>query len=553
MTPRDRENRQAAPWKRVLTAMQREPYPLHLGVVLLTISVGTALYYIWSESQSAAGPGFPLDDAWIHLRIARNIAEGRGFSFNPGVPTAGATAPLWSLLLAIPAALGMPAVAGAQAMGVLWGVIAALAAAALAWEASKSSLAAWAAGCAVALSPRVTWGAVSGMEVTLYAALVPIALWSYLREWPRGGHTWAVWAALAGTARPEAFVLLPVMFGHQVATDVGGWRGRRRHLRAVGLALVVIVPYAALNWRGGGTPLPTTFYAKSYGAGLLNGLLEGNAGEVVKGVTSHPLSTLNTLLLFSQGQSAIFFMGWLAGMLALLGLAFRGVASSRGAAVIALMFLAAPLATGAVAPVPPILVHDGRYIGHLVVLFFVIGSCGFAALNRVSAVRWVMPALAGLALLRLLSQDVKAVDRYVAMTGNIQAMNVTAARWFEAHTREDATIATNDVGAIGYLADRFIIDTEGLVTPAIVPFKRQHRLLAYLERAKPDLLAIFPEWYPELAGRPDLFAEIHRVTALPRVVSGGPTLVIYRTPWTRAGVLKGLQAVAAYRDWSRSR
>ena len=67
-------------------------------------------------------------------------------------------------------------------------------------------------------------------------------------------------------------------------------------------------------------------------------------------VSTAPLSTLNTLLLFCQGQSAIFFMAWLAGMLALLGLAFRGVVSSRAAAVVALLFLAAPLATGAVAP-----------------------------------------------------------------------------------------------------------------------------------------------------------------------------------------------------------
>jgi len=513
---------------------------LYLGLVVSAVSIGTALYYIRSAAHSASGPGFPLDDAWIHLRIARNLAAGHGFSFNPGVPTAGATAPLWSLLLAIPAALGVPAVGGAQAMGVLWGVIAALAAAALAWEASKSSLAAWAAGLAVALSPRLTWGAVSGMEVTLYAALVSIALLSYLREWPRGGHGWAVWAALAGTARPEAFVLWPVLFVHQVATDGRAWSARWLHLRAAGLALIVVVPYMVINWRGGGTVLPSTFFAKSYGAGLLNGLLEGNTGEIVKSITTSPLSTLNTLLLFSQGQSAIFFMAWLAGLLALLGLAFRGAVSSRAAAVIALMFLVAPLATGAVAPVPPILVHDGRYIAHLVVLFFVIGACGFAALERMSSARWVIPALVAVALLRLLSQNVKAVDRYVDMTGNIQAMHVSAGRWFAAHTRDDARIATNDIGAIGFLADRFIIDTEGLVTPAIVPFKRQHRLLAYLEQARPDVLAIFPEWYPELTSRADLFTEIHRVSVDVRVVSGGRTLVFYRTPWTRPGVLKGL-------------
>ena len=42
---------------------------------------------------------FPLDDSWIHLHFARNLAEGRGFSYNPGVPVSGSTAPLWTLVL----------------------------------------------------------------------------------------------------------------------------------------------------------------------------------------------------------------------------------------------------------------------------------------------------------------------------------------------------------------------------------------------------------------------------------------------------------------------
>jgi hypothetical protein len=248
---------------------------------------------------------------------------------------------------------------------------------------------------------------------------------------------------------------------------------------------------------------------------------------------------LNTLLLYSQGQSAIFFMAWLPGVLALSGLAFRSAAPSHATAVIALAFLVAPLAVGAVAPVPSMLTHEGRYIAHLVVLFFVIGACGFSAINQVSSTRWVIPALVGIALLRLLSQNVKAVDRYVAMTGNIQEMHVPMGRWVELHTLAGARIATNDIGASGFFSDRFIIDTEGLVTPAIIPFKRQHRLLAYLEQARPDLLVIFPHWYPELSLRPDLFTEVHRITVGKRVVSGGQTLVVYRTPWTRQGVLRG--------------
>ena len=37
--------------------------------------------------------GFPLDDTWIHLQYAQNIASGGGFSFNAGEPSPGSTAP----------------------------------------------------------------------------------------------------------------------------------------------------------------------------------------------------------------------------------------------------------------------------------------------------------------------------------------------------------------------------------------------------------------------------------------------------------------------------
>ena len=47
--------------------------------------------------------GAPLDDAWIHFQFARNLSQGHGFSYNPGQPTPGSTAPLWTLLLALPA------------------------------------------------------------------------------------------------------------------------------------------------------------------------------------------------------------------------------------------------------------------------------------------------------------------------------------------------------------------------------------------------------------------------------------------------------------------
>src|SRR5919106_989688 len=112
------------------------------------------------KSERVAGvAGFPLDDSWIHLHFARNIAEGAGFAYNPGRPVAGSTAPLWTLLLAGAAVMTNASVIMAKLVGVL-------------------------------------------------CALGAAALVAHARD-----HTWftATLAALAVTTRPEAALLIPFL------------------------------------------------------------------------------------------------------------------------------------------------------------------------------------------------------------------------------------------------------------------------------------------------------------------------------------------------------
>ena len=51
-------------------------------------------------SARLEGPGFPLDDAWIHQTYAHNMVTYAEWSFIPGKPSGGSTSPLWSTLLA---------------------------------------------------------------------------------------------------------------------------------------------------------------------------------------------------------------------------------------------------------------------------------------------------------------------------------------------------------------------------------------------------------------------------------------------------------------------
>ena len=193
---------------------------------------------------------------------------------------------------------------------------------------------------------------------------------------------------------------------------------------------------------------------------------------------------------------------------------------------------------GAMAPDVPLYGQEGRYVLPFVVLLFVLGGVGFGTLASLTTRSWWVAGLAAVTLVRLASQDVQFAPRYAAQVANINRLHVEMGRWVAAHTPADALVATNDIGAIAYISGRRILDTEGLVTPGIIPFKAERRQLEFLESARPDLLIVFPEWYPHLVARSDLFTEIHRIT-VPRVSAAHDSLVVYRTPWTRPAVAAG--------------
>ncbi|MGH7348301.1 MAG: hypothetical protein ACREK4_25575, partial [Candidatus Rokuibacteriota bacterium] len=132
---------------------------LVVAAALLPLAFFAAL-----EWRIAGAPGFPLDDSWIHLQFARNLASGAGFSYNPGIPVAGSTAPLWTLLLGAGAVVASASLAMAKAVGILATLGAALVTrrAALAWGVPGDL--ALVASIALSWMGPIVWGALSGME-----------------------------------------------------------------------------------------------------------------------------------------------------------------------------------------------------------------------------------------------------------------------------------------------------------------------------------------------------------------------------------------------------
>jgi hypothetical protein len=180
--------------------------------------------------------------------------------------------------------------------------------------------------------------------------------------------------------------------------------------------------------------------------------------------------------------------------------------------------------------------QEGRYSIQLLPLAIVVAVSAFVPLVPAARFRplWGRVACALLLLASLASLGAGAT-RYAWAVQNIDAMQVALGRWVEAHTPPGARLALNDVGAIAYLGRREVVDVMGLVTPAIIPYRRDGEagVLRYLERACPDYLIIFPAWFPALSTRADRFTPIHRVRLEHNTVAGADEMVVYETAWNR--------------------
>ena len=527
-------------------------YWLGLAAVVGLALLGLGVYGLQAARQ-AGGFGFPLDDSWIHLQIARNLAGGQGWSFNPGELTGGATSPLWILLIAPLFYLGGDVTVWVKALGALLFVANVLLAADVAGLATNDRRVGLVAGALAALQPALIWTAFSGMETTLYLLLFLLSLRNLLlveRRGQRAAYASTATLALAGWARPELWALLPLLWAYLV------WRRRElatgRWWVHAAIAALAIGGFVAFNMALWAHPTPATLAAKQ---AHLIGAGQESAAIWLLTRASRFFAGLD-LLLRSQN---IILLACLAGLLFLIQ---RRPETGRrlpyllgviviGVAVIALVNL------GAVS------FQTYRRAAHMLVSMNVLVAAGFvavydllrrpapeagAAFQQDAAARpWLRPrsdlwrdvVVIGLiaAALVIQAQAVRTwASRYANDVRSINQADVAAGMWLAANTPEDALVAANDVGAIAYFSQRSIFDMIGLTSPQSIDVLQRTRYLSeerdrqmkeLLLAQQVDYVAMFPAWFPWLAQDPMLH-EVQRITVQSPSALGAAEVVIYQ-------------------------
>lgn len=460
--------------------------------------------YIGS-SLSMAGIGFPLDDAWIHQTYARNLATLGEWSFIPGQVSAGSTAPLWSLILAIghlvtsnvPFAFTF-LIGTVCLIGIGW-------AGQIFFQDGNGMRFPW-AGLFLVGEWHLVWAALSGMETALMGLMVVLAL-LWLDRWPERRFLGGLLIGLAVWVRPDGLTLLGPAGLVIVLTEGLSPRLVGSLTRLAGGFLCSFLPYLVFNGWVNGNIWPNTFYAKQAEYAVL--LSQPLLGRIAQ-------------------QFALPMTG--AGLFLLPGFIYSIFSSIRqkrwGLLAAAIWFCGYALVYALRLPV---VYQHGRYLMPAMPVFFIAGLIGTRDLIRhfpANRLGYVASRV-GIASLALTWAGFLAIGArsYAQDVAIIQTEMVASARWISENTQPTDLVAAHDIGALGYFAGRNLVDLAGLVSPEVIPIIRDERALAgYLDERRVDYLVTFPDWYAELsAGKKVEFKTDGKYAPL----AGGENMAVY--------------------------
>ena len=525
---------EAAALERIIS--QRHTHTLW---IILAVLAGSALYL--GSAILSGGLGFPLDDAWIHQTLSRNLVSYGSLSVNPGEPTSATTSPLWSLMLSIGYWLKLNPLAWAYLLG-------ALSLGLTAWLTyrlthrlfpGRESLPLL-TGILCATEWRLTWASLSGMETLLFSALTMALILAALSSRRDTPLLLGVLGGLSALARPEGSVLLLWAVVWRVATASMASRGAKLPgdsyvygregsvLRAaldplltLAVSGVLLAPYLAYNLSATGDIMPSTFYAKnafySKGPGLysLAQYLSGVAAALAPG----PLLALT--------PSAIAF----------LVLRFKSKPRSGGDGRSLSWPLTLPLGWVALLaamyylwlPAPGI--HHGRYLMPSIPILLLMGAAATSHfLDRLAAERWRRLVVEYIAVFSMAWWLVGAVI-FGCNVAFINDQQVASALWIRDNTPTDTLVATHDVGAMGYFSNRRVLDTVGLITPELTrrPGEAAAAISLMRERGA-GYLAAFPGWHPWALSDPR-FRQVLALSHSCVIPSSLEEMIIFQATW----------------------
>ena len=449
-----------------------------LIVVFLVITL--FLMLLWYPIISV----YEIDDAYITYCYARNLGEGNGYYFNAGEYVEGATSPLWTFLLALLYILGLPLPYYARFLSSCFGVVVTILTVSVSARANnrdRPALADFVPGLLLNAFPSLPFWSGSGMETSLYAAVLLFACLTTIKL--QVLYT-SILLAILITIRPEAPLFVACfMFNRLIAT-----RSLLQSIKLAFPALLTFMTLMVLRLWYFGDPVPNTYYAKT-GGGFLAQLSSGINYNIQFVRTFLPsvlpnadwAAFIEMPLFFAPAIVALYFSKYrIVGLLVLVN------------------FIAVILEGGDWMPGWRFWLSGLPFL-YLTITLIAPRLVGWIAPRRIRTLAWPFTILLFLTFGLLLT----FIDRFgfrgvLNPTKETRPVYSSIARLLAEHSEPETTTALMDVGRVAYESNRPTIDISGLTDRFIAHspggFLNKSYPVEYILRRNPTYVFIRPQF-----------------------------------------------------------
>ncbi|MGA9407552.1 MAG: hypothetical protein WBW71_10510 [Bacteroidota bacterium] len=413
-------------------------WELYLYKLSVYAALGCAALFVCLVALHFA---YTPDDAYIYFQYAKNIAHGKGFSFNDSTPSYGTTGPLWALFTAVGVRIGFTPYSVAKSSDFIFAFLSIAGMQFLALEVLHNKAYAFLATAFFSLDAWFIRWSSSGMESSLAVFLSVAAVWLILRNRPMISSF--AFACLTLT-RPEGGILFTIMYAKFFLDRSSRKRTIADRLAPLFCYGIIILSWLIFSYFHFGKIIPNTYYGKS--TGLPSGSeIFPSVSVIIKllAATQFPLILVCIASFFFRGgrsgwEGKHFLLIWVV-MLPVFYI-LDGVQVVSRYLLIILPFLIICGVNGIQIFFHALHLSSKRFF-HVV---FTLMLVTFAQ-NQVLYWWMMKPHL----------------DNFVTGMNNcLKPMGL----WLRDNTGGNASVFVPDVGAIGYYSDRVICDI-GLITP----------------------------------------------------------------------------------------
>jgi hypothetical protein len=466
---------------------------------------------------------YPLDDAYVHMAIARNVALHHVWGVVRDGFSSSTSSPLWTLMLALTYfVLGVGAAAPLVINFVAGSLIVVTIGHFMRAQSAGAPLTFAVLLAAIFIAPLPTL-TLAGMEHTLHAL---VTVWFAFTA-----------ASLLASNRPATKRDL-AMAGLLSALAVGL---RYEGMFAVGVAALLFM--LTRRWAAAGVVAAAgTAPVVAYGLwSMMHGWYFFPNSVLLKGQV--PSLDLKAILAFAAGSPALHNLVGNPHMLLIVvaALALLLVATTAPVWNEDVFLLTILIGTSLLHMQ---LARAGwfyRYEAYLLVLGAAV--FGVIAANRLPSFRtWargsaVLPRLAGVATLFVVagfpfvSRGVNALRTAPTAASNIYRQQYQVGLFLD-RFYTGRSVAVNDIGAVAYLADVKLFDIFGLASLEIAQLKRAGRyesreLAAFALRHDTEIAIVYPSWLGEYGGVPAGWTKVGEWGVADNVVLGENAVSFY--------------------------